>query len=225
VKLMPLTLIDRFHPRLRDEQQEAINTGHQRKLEEIELLEPEQLRPLALLSLLMLVIGVIFFGILNIAAYAWQTHSTPVIRGGWSLLLWIVINIVVYILILPLHELIHAAAFMLWGGKPYFGTKLPYALYCGAKHQLFHRNQYLVVGLAPLVVITLAGIIFTLLSPALASYTIFATTGNISGAAGDVWVVRRLLRLSPSILVEDTEAGYRAWELTAPSSHDSISTQ
>jgi signal transduction histidine kinase len=212
-RTLPLTLIDRFHSHLRNEQQEAINAGHLRKLEEVELLEPEQLRPLALLSLLMLVIGALFFGLLNYAAYTLQTHSTPHITGGWSLLLWIVINIIGYILILPIHELIHAAAFVLWGGKPYFGTKLPYALYCGAKNQLFHRNQYLVVGLAPLVVITLAGIILTLLSPALASYTLFATVGNVSGAAGDVWVVRRLLRLPSSILVEDTEAGYRAWEI------------
>ncbi len=130
-----------------------------------------------------------------------------------------------YILILPIHELIHAAVFTLWGGKPYFGTKLPYALYCGARQQLFRRNQYLVVGLAPLVLITLAGIIFTLVSPALASYTIFATVGNISGAAGDLWVAWRLLRLPRSILVEDTEAGYRAWELTELSSHDTMSTE
>lgn len=217
---MPLTLIDRFRPQLRDEQQEAINAGHIRKLEEIELLEPEQLRPLALLSLLLLVIGALFFGLLNYAAYTVQTHSAPGIKGGGSLLLWIGINIVGYILILPIHELIHAAAFLLWGGKPYFGTKLPYALYCGAKNQLFRRNQYFVVGLAPLVVITLAGILFTLLSPALASYTLFATIGNVSGAAGDVWVVRRLLRRSRSILVEDTEAGYRAWEITGVSPQD-----
>jgi Putative zincin peptidase len=219
---LPLTLIDRFHPHLRDEQQVAINTGDIRKLEEIELLDPEQLRPLALLSLLLLVIGAIFFGFLNYAAYTLQTHSTPGFRGGGNLLLWIVINIIGYILILPIHEMVHAAAFVLWGGKPYFGTKLPYALYCGAKNQLFHRNQYLVVGLAPLVVITLAGIIFTLISPALASYTIFATVGNVSGAAGDVWVVRKLLRRSPSILVEDTESGYRAWELTGASSQDFV---
>ena len=219
---MPLTLIDRFHPHLRDEQQEAINTGHIRKLEEIELLEPEQLRPLALLSLLMLLIGAIFFGLLNYVAYTLQAHSTPGIKGGWSLLLWILINIIGYILILPIHELIHAAAFVLWGGKPYFGAKLPYALYCGAKNQLFHRNQYFVVGLAPLVVITLAGIIFTLISPLLASYTLFATIGNISGAAGDVWVVRRLLRRPRSILVEDTQSGYRAWELVESSSLDAI---
>lgn len=165
----------------------------------------------------MLIIGAIFFGLLT---YTLQTRSAPVIKGGWSLLLWIVINILGYLLILPIHELVHAAAFALWGGKPYFGTKLPYALYCGAKNQLFHRNQYLVIGLAPLVVITLAGIIFTLISPALASYTLFATIGNVSGAAGDVWVVRKLIQRPRSILVEDTESGYRAWELTDPASQD-----
>jgi Putative zincin peptidase len=211
---LPLTLIDRFHPHQRNEQQEAINNGHIRKLEEVELLEPAQLRPLALLSLLLLAIGTIFFIILNIASYIQQTYSTPGINSIKSLLLWIGINIIGYFLILPIHELIHAAAFILWGGKPYFGAKLPYALYCGAKDQLFRRNQYFVVGLAPLVIITLAGIILILISPVLASYMLLAFIGNFSGAAGDIWVVRRLVRRPPSILVEDTESGYRAWELT-----------
>ena len=217
---LPLTLIDRFHPHQRNELQEAINNGHIRKLEEIELLEPEQLRPLALLSLLLLIIGVIFFSLLNYASYTQQMHSAPGINGVKSLLFWIGINIIGYILILPIHELIHAAAFLFWGGKPYFGAKLPYALYCGAKDQLFHRNQYFVIGLAPLIVITLAGIIFILISPLLASYTLFALIGNFSGAAGDIWVVRKLSRRPPSILVEDTEAGYRAWELTKSSPKD-----
>lgn len=212
---MPLILIDRFHPDLRREQQAAIDAGQVHKLDEIALLEPAQLRPLALFSLLMLLAGGIFFGVLNIAAYLWQTHATGGHIGGWALITWIVINIAGYLLILPLHEALHAAAFSFWGGQPYFGTKLPFALYCGAKNQLFRRNQYLVVGLAPLIVITLAGIIFTLLSPVLASYTIFATVGNFSGAAGDVWVVVRLLRLPETTLVEDTETGYRAWEIAS----------
>jgi Putative zincin peptidase len=216
----PLTLIDRFHTHQRDEQQEAINNGNLRKLEEVELLEPAQMRPLALLSLLLLVIGAIFFILLNIASYIKQTYSTPHINSITTLLLWILLNIVGYFLILPIHELIHAAAFVLWGGKPYFGAKLPYALYCGARNQLFRRNQYFVVGLAPLVVITLAGSILILLSPVLASYTLFALIGNFSGAAGDIWVVRRLLRRPPSILVEDTESGYRAWELTGPAAYE-----
>src|SRR5712691_11581426 len=212
---LPLTLIDRFHPHLRDEQQEAINTGHIRKLEEIELLEPEQLRPPALLNLLLFIIGAIFFGLLNYASYTQQTHSTTGINGGKSLLLWIVINIISYILILPIHELIHAAAFVLWGGKPYFGARLPYALYCGAKNQLFHRNQYLVVGLAPLVVITLAGIVVTFVAPVVAAFALAVTVGNVSGAAGDAWSVARMLRLPATTLVEDTEVGYRVWEVTA----------
>jgi hypothetical protein len=90
---------------------------------------------------------------------------------------------------------------------------LPLALYCGAKNQLFCRDQYLVVGLAPLVVITLAGIVFTLLAPGAASYTLFATIGNVSGAAGDLMVALRLLRQSPQVLIEDTETGYRSWEV------------
>lgn len=217
----PLTLKDRFHPHQRNEQQEAINNGHIRKLEEVELLEPALLRPLALLSLLLLIIGAIFFGLLNYNSYTQQAHSTPGIDGFKGILLWLVINTIGYLLILPIHELIHAAAFVFWGGKPYFGAKLPYALYCGAKNQLFRRNQYFVIGLAPLVVITLAGIAFILISPLLASYTLFALIGNFSGAAGDIWVVRKLSRRPPSTLVEDTEAGYRAWQLTETVPHDS----
>ena len=212
---MPLTLIDRFHPRLRREQQVAINAAMLHKRDELELLEPEQLRPLALLSLLMLIAGTIFFAVLNFAAYYWHKQAAPPGMTVWGVILWIVINVLGYIIILPIHEIIHALAFLFWGGRPYFGAKLPLALYCGAKNQLFRRNHYLVVGLAPLVVISLASLLFTLFSPALASYMFFATVGNFSGAAGDVLVATRLLRLSPGLLLEDTEAGYRAWEISS----------
>src|SRR5437764_424779 len=210
----PLTLIDRFQPHSRERQQIAIAAGKLCKRDELELLEPQQLRPMLLLSVIMLGIGTVFFGILTIAAYFAQTHSTRGQIGGWVLLLWLGINILSYVLVLFLHEGIHALAFIFWGGKPYFGAKLPVALFCGAKNQLFRRNQYIVVGLAPLVVISLAAIVFTLLNPVLASYTLFASIGNFSGAAGDVWSVMRLLRHPGNVLVEDTETGYRAWEIT-----------
>jgi hypothetical protein len=216
-KIMSLTLVDRFHPQMTSEQQKAIDAGQLRKREELELLGPEQLLPLARLSLLMLLIGGLCFTALNYAAYYWQKHTLSLGITGSGLLLWFDINDVGYIVILPFHEVVHAAAFLLWGGKPYFGTKLPLAIYCGAKQQLFRRNQYLVVGLAPLVLITVVGVVFTLLSPAPASYSIFATVGNFSGAAGDVWVARRILRQPASVLVEDTQTGYRGWEVTEPS--------
>lgn len=210
---MPLTIIDRFHAHLRAKQQAAIDAGHIRKIDEVALLEQEQLLPLAALSLRLLLIGALCFGALNYAVYAWREHTFNLHLTASGVLLWLAINVVAYFPMLLLHELLHGAAFLLWGGRPYLGMKLPYALYCGAKNQLFRRDQYLVVGLAPLVVITLAGIILTLLSPVLASYTLSVTVGNISGAAGDIWSARRLMRLPATALVEDTESGYRAWEV------------
>ena len=210
---MTSTIIDRFHPQIVREEQKAVDAGQVHKLEELELLEPQQLQPLAKLSLQMLVIGTIFFFVLNYAAYYWHTNTLALHITGGGVFLWLIINVIGYFLILPIHEVVHALAFLFWGGRPYFGTKLPLALYCGAKNQLFHRNQYLVIGLAPLVVLTIAGISFTLLNPVLASYTLFASLGNVSGAAGDVWTVARLLRYPKSVLVEDTEAGYRVWEV------------
>ena len=212
---MSLTIVDRFQPRLRTEQQAAIDAGHIRKVEELALLEREQLLPLARLSLQMLLVGAAFFGLLDYGIFVLRYHTFNLHITGGGVLLWLVISVVGYCLMLPLHELLHGAAFLLWGGKPYFGAKLPYALYCGAKNQLFRRDQYLVVGLAPLVVITLAGIIVTLVAPVVAAYALAVTVGNVSGAAGDAWSVVRMLRLPATTLVEDTEVGYRVWEVTA----------
>jgi hypothetical protein len=210
---MPLQLVDRFHPRLAAQQQAEIDAGKLRKREELELLSPQQLRPLGFLSLLMFIGGGLFFAILNIVAYIWQTHRLPGALTGGSLLLWLLSNIASSIVIVVIHEAIHGAAFALWGGKPHFGARLPYALYCGARNQLFRRNYYLVIGLAPLVLITLAGIVCTLLFPVASPYVILAWVGNFSGAAGDAWVVARLLRQPAHVFVEDTETGCRVWEI------------
>src|ERR1700676_2427570 len=132
---MALQLIDRFHPRLRQEQQAAIDAGHLRKRDELELLEePQQVRRVAELSLILFVISGIFFIVLNIVAYATQTHTTSGSIGAVAILLGLFINLVIYVLVLFLHEGIHALAFAFWGGRPYFGAKLPLALFCGAKN-------------------------------------------------------------------------------------------
>ncbi|HCJ34317.1 MAG TPA: hypothetical protein DHV65_08465, partial [Ktedonobacter sp.] len=60
-----------------------------------------------MLSVVMLVIGTVFFSILTIAAYFAQTHSTRGQIGGWALLLWLGSNILSYIVVLFLHEGIH----------------------------------------------------------------------------------------------------------------------
>lgn len=209
-----MLLIDRFHPQWRRQQQKAIDAGGLQKRDELALLEGPHLRSLAGLSLFMLVIGTVLFVGLDLFAYYWQTHHWLAPLSLWSIVLWVALNIVGYIVILPVHELIHGLAFILWGGKPHFGTRLPLALFCGARGQLFRRSHYLVVGLAPLVVLTVLGVVITLLAPGIASYLLLAFAGNVSGAAGDVMVAQRISRLSSRVLIEDTETGYTAWEIT-----------
>ena len=210
---MPFIVIDRFHPQTRRKLQAAIDAGQLRKRDALELLVPQQIGALARLSLLMLTSGGIFFIGLNSVAYIAQTHLASGSISGWALLLWIGINILGSIIILPIHEVLHGLAIIFWGGTPHYGAKLPFALYCGAKNQLFSRNAYLVVALAPVVVITLAAILFTLISPVLASYTLLASISNFSGAAGDVWMAAKLWRQPKDVLVEDTETGYVVWEV------------
>ncbi len=121
---MSLQLIDRFHPRLRREQQAAIDAGQLDKRDELELLDPERLRPLALLSLYLLVGGGVFFVVLNIAAYFWQKHTLALGLTGWGVVIWLLLNIVGYIIVLPLHEVLHGLAFAFWGGKPYYAPHI-----------------------------------------------------------------------------------------------------
>src|SRR6185437_5100622 len=100
---MSLTIIDRFHPQLVREEQRSVDAGQMGKLEELELLEPQQLQPLARISLQMLVIGAIFFIVLNYSAYYWQTRTFALHISGGGALLWLVINVIGYFLILPIH--------------------------------------------------------------------------------------------------------------------------
>jgi hypothetical protein len=210
---MTLRYIDYFRPHLRQQRQATIDAGRIHLIDEFEVLDPQQLRPLALLSFLLLLLGLLFFGFLNLAAYFWWGHFPALHSSVGSIVFALLLNILGYLLILPIHEEIHALAFFFWGGRPYFGAHLPLALFCGAREQLFPRNYYLVIGLAPLLVLTCAGVLFTCLRPDLAWYTLLATSGNLSGAAGDLYTVMRLLRHSSAILVEDTDSGYRAWML------------
>lgn len=219
---MPLTVIDRFHPRRRAVLQSAVDAGRLRQIDEMALLEPEQMLPLARFSAQLLVISSIFFIVLNLGAYIWRTGHHGASLNFGLVALWVGLNILGYILVLPFHELLHGVTISLLGGWPHYGAKLPFALYCGAKEQMFTDNAYLLIALAPFVLISLAGIILTLLSPTVAPYFLFALVGNASGAAGNLWMAQRLRTLPPNALIEDVETGYRAWEVTPLAGHVTI---
>ncbi len=219
---MPLTVIDRFRPGRRAALQAAVDAGRVRQIDEMALLEPAQMVPLARFSLQLLLVGGIFFIVLNLGAYIWRTGQHGASLSFGLVAIWLILNILGYVLVLPFHEFLHGVTIALLGGRPHYGAKLPFALYCGAKDQMFSCGAYQLIALAPFVVISLAGIGLTLLAPTIAPYFLFALVGNASGAAGDLWMVQRLRSLPATALIEDAETGYRAWEVLPQTEHVSI---
>ena len=202
-----------FQPRRRRLAQQAIDEGRVERLLEWDALALEQIQTLARLSGYLFLGGMVLFLGLNLLAYRLEFGKAGVTLSWGLVLLVIGANILAYLVVLALHEGVHWLVFALLGGRPLFGAKLPFALYCTAPDQLFTRNAYLAVGLAPLVVISLVGIVLIFLAPTLAPFVQFALIGNFSGAAGDLWAARILLRQPPAALVEDTTSGFKVYAL------------
>jgi len=109
-----------------------------------------------------------------------------------------------------LHELIHGAFMSKYGGKPSYGAGiahyiLPY-FYATTK-SIFTRNQFIVIAIAPLVVISLVVIGIMAVFPSIAHWMLIPFVINGSGAVGDLWLTRNILRCPKHVLVEDRKKG------------------
>ncbi len=103
-----------------------------------------------------------------------------------------------------LHELVHGIFMFRFSGlKPKYGFTGLYA-YAGSD-AYFCRKHYLIIGLSPIVVwgLVLAGLQFLVPeSWVMAVYLIQVM--NLSGAAGDLFVTWKMMRMPPDILVQDS---------------------
>lgn len=191
----------------------AAHDGALRRVGELDLLQPASLPHLARVSLLLLVISGGGFALLDLAARDIH-HSGPLLGSAplvARLITLVAVNLVAYAVMIVVHELIHAAAILTLGGAPRFGLKLPLAAYCTAPGQLFTTAGYTVIALAPLVLLTVAGILVTWLVPDLGALLWLAFVGNVSGAAGDLEAVSQLRRMPGARLVADTATGFIAY--------------
>jgi hypothetical protein len=112
----------------------------------------------------------------------------------------------IVIITLVVHELIHAFFFWLFTrSRPTFGLGLSYA-FAAAPEWYIPRHLYLMVGLAPLALIALGGLLVLGWGPSawmLPAMTILAF--NSGAAVGDIWInARLLLGCSKETLVQDT---------------------
>jgi putative zincin peptidase len=155
-----------------------------------------------LLSLVLFVAAAVTMGIVSGA-------GGRVVLDGTSLLLWPL----AFLATLALHELVHAALVLVFGGRPAFGAGIkagmPY-LYVTNPGRRFTRNQFLAIALAPLLFIDLLALALVGVHPGW-TWAAVAFVVNTSGAVGDIWVVGLLLRFPASALVEDRTLGFAVW--------------
>lgn len=138
----------------------------------------------------------IFGGIL---AHHLAKQVTSVSNTDLSSLQHVLLALFAIIGVLIIHEAIHGVM-MFWAGhKPRFGVfytgKLPVALYATTNNGYFQRIPFLMMALAPLVIITITCVcLMWVLPPNTHIYLMIALIINGSGAAGDLymsWLVWR----------------------------------
>ena len=152
------------------------------------------------------VFATIYAGATGQPELGFQLTEPTAIVVGFGLLVLSIVGVIV------VHELIHATAIWRFGGKVSFGVGvaqfvLPYAYVTTT--QRLTRNQFVIVALAPLVVITSVGV---LLMVALdVPLLVVPLAVNAGGAIGDLWMVGILRRYPPNVVVEDAVTGVRIY--------------
>ena len=112
--------------------------------------------------------------------------------------------VILYAVVILLHEALHGVFFWLYTHKrPVFAFKGAYA-YAAAPEWFLPRNVYFVTAVAPLVGISLMGLaMFAVVPPSWFLPVLAALIINAGGAAGDLWVAGWLLRQPPACYAND----------------------
>jgi hypothetical protein len=154
-----------------------------------------------------------FVGLLAAIAAAALWHS--VWRSLWIGPLLPLPDVVFFgllIAVIPAHEWMHGIAIRWAGQIPRYGAKfvdvgrikLPYLFYATTDGAYFYRDAFIIIALAPLIVLSILLAALTLISPQTAFGPIMAAfVINASGAVGDLWMMRETARYPADALVLD----------------------
>ncbi len=132
------------------------------------------------------------------------TRSASGTLSGWGILLILSIFIGSVPFTIIVHELVHGLFFWIFTRKrPVYGFKGFYA-YAAAPDFYIPRNQFIAIGLAPFVLISLAGLaLLPLTNLGIALTVVYILTINAAGAVGDFYVVGVLLTRPSFTLIRD----------------------
>jgi hypothetical protein len=108
-----------------------------------------------------------------------------------------------------LHEIVHGLFYWLFSSRrPKFGFQglIPYA--AAPTGVYFRRNQFVTIGLSPLVLLSAVGLLLMVILPiAYVPFLLFFVAFNAAGAAGDLIMVIRFMPYSPDTVMEDNGSG------------------
>lgn len=156
--------------------------------------------------LLLLVFGVIFFNIAgSLGRMPTQGNIGPLEIG---------LMLVAILLTFVLHEATHGLVMRALGARPQYGILWKSAmLYATSPGFSYRRNSYIVITLAPLVVLSALAVLGIWLMQGTLWVAVLAVCGafNASGAIGDVWISTIVLRYAPAARIVDERDGIRVF--------------
>jgi hypothetical protein len=119
----------------------------------------------------------------------------------------ILLGVPLILVVLPvIHEAVHGLAALLCGARPSFGVGPGYA-YTTFREPV-GRTAYLVIGLAPLVVISLACVVWASRWDGGANWLLLFAAVNAGGAIGDLWMAWRIMQQPRSAIFYDLADGF-----------------
>lgn len=127
--------------------------------------------------------------------------------------IWDVLLVAVVLVLMILHEGVHGIAIAAFGGKPEYGAimigKVMPALYCTSPGTRFTRAQFIVIALAPAVVIGLGTAVAIAALPA--GWLVVPAAMHLGGCVGDFAMTIIAARLPRGSRIEDMKSGMRLY--------------
>ncbi len=181
-----------------------------REAEHLVLLEPHRLLLINLLALIPVIIALMVMGTWWTVVLRLRGSLSGGFGADWSWWVWIIL---IFLISIPLHEVIHGLAIYRAGHKPRYGMMLGKgAFYATADNALFWRNDFILIALAPLVGITLLGLLLVYMLPDTPGYYVsLGVVFNAANSIGDLWMTAVVRRYPPTTLVRDQADSIRIY--------------
>ena len=116
----------------------------------------------------------------------------------------LILTVFLYIIYIILHEAIHEYFMNKFSGiKAYFGHTR-FCVYAGSD-AYFNKKHYIIISLAPVVILGIVLFIMNAIVPQRYFWIIyFVQIGNLTGAAGDLYVTYLMSKMPDDTLTQDT---------------------